>query len=89
MIGFATLLVGGFSRFGVWRQIVSAIVILTLIKLIQGLVADPVRADAGMWPLMYLPSIAGLIVAVALLAWSRRNHRLPRAAGLPAAEAPA
>ena len=28
LIGFATLLTGGFSRFGVWRQIVLAIVLL-------------------------------------------------------------
>ena len=87
LIGFATLLVGGFSRFGVWRQIVGAIVILTVVKLIEGLVADPVRADAGAWPLLYLPSVAGLVIAVALLAWSGREHRIPPA---PApAEAPA
>ena len=67
--------------------IVGAIVILTVVKLIEGLVADPVRADAGAWPLLYLPSVAGLVIAVALLAWSGREHRIPPA---PApAEAPA
>jgi len=82
LIGFVALLVGGFSRFGVWRQIVGAIVLLTLIKLIEGLVSDPVRANAEVWPLIYLPSVLGLIATVGLLAWSGRSHRLPRAAAL-------
>ena len=32
LIGFSTLLVGGFSRFGLWRQMIAAIFLLILIK---------------------------------------------------------
>jgi lipopolysaccharide export system permease protein len=78
LIGFAALLVGGFSRFGVWRQIVGAVVVLVLLKLIEGMVADPVRSDPSFWPLIYLPSLVGLFVAAALLAWSGRTHRVVR-----------
>ena len=88
LIGFATLLVGGFSRFGVWRQIVAAIVILVLIKLIEGMVAEPVRADPALWPLIYLPSLIGLALSAMLLAWSGRSRRLQRAP-LPAGRAAA
>lgn len=79
MIGFATLLVGGFSRFGVWRQIVGAIVALALVKLVEGAVSDPVRADARLWPLVYAPSVLGAVLATGLLALSARGGRRPRA----------
>ncbi|MDQ2091264.1 LPS export ABC transporter permease LptF [Marimonas arenosa] len=77
LVGFAALLVGEFSRFGVWRQIVGAILILTLIKLLEGVVADPVRANAESWPLMYLPALIAFAVAAGLLAWAGRSHRVP------------
>ena len=72
LIGFSALLVGGFSRFGVWRQIVGALVLLVLVKMIEGLVTDPVRANADLWPLVYLPSAAGLAMAGGLLHWAAR-----------------
>lgn len=74
LIGFSSLLVGGFSRFGVWRQIVAAIVILVLLKLIEGVVTEPVRDDPALWPLIYLPSVVGIGVAMVLLAWSGRTQ---------------
>lgn len=82
LIGFSALLVGGFSRFGVWKQIVGALVLLVLVKLIEGLVTDPVRSNAALWPLVYLPSLAGIAMAVGLLGWSARpRRRRPAQAG--------
>lgn len=78
LIGFAMLLVGGFSRFGVWRQIVAAITVLVLLKLIEGMVADPVRANPDLWPLIYLPALIGFVAAITLLAWSGRVRHRPR-----------
>ncbi len=78
LIGFAALLVGGFSRFGVWRQIVGAIVVLVLLKLIEGVVAEPVRVNPALWPLIYVPSLVGLGVAAALLAWAGRTRSAGR-----------
>jgi lipopolysaccharide export system permease protein len=75
LIGFSALLVGGFSRFGVWKQIVGALVLLVLVKLIEGLVTDPVRTNPELWPLVYAPSLGGLLMAAALLAWSARPRR--------------
>jgi lipopolysaccharide export system permease protein len=76
LIGFATLLVGGFSRFGVWKQIVAALVLLVVIKLIEGLSADAVETAPEMWPLIYAPSVAGVGMAVVMLAWAGRTRRL-------------
>ncbi|WP_090267123.1 LPS export ABC transporter permease LptF [Thalassovita taeanensis] len=78
MIGFATLLIGAFSRFGVWRQIVAALVLLVLVKLIEGLATDAVRANADLWPMVYLPSLFGTAIAAGLLAWAARPRRRKR-----------
>lgn len=82
LIGFSALLVGGFSRFGVWRQIVAALVLLVLVKLIEGLSADAVNSNPQMWIVAYTPSIAGVLMAVGLLGWAGRN-RHPRHAPHP------
>ena len=85
LIGFSTLLLGGFSRFGVGRQIVLAIFLLVIIKLVEGMVTSPVRASPVLWPLVYLPSLIGLGLASAFLAYAARPFR-PRKRTL---EAPA
>jgi lipopolysaccharide export system permease protein len=86
LIGFSALLVGGFSRFGVWKQIVGALVLLVLVKLVEGLVTDPVRANAALWPLVYAPTAAGLAMAGALLGWAARPRRRSWRRAQPARE---
>lgn len=66
-VGFATLLLGNYSRFGVWWQVVTAFFLLVGIKLIEGVVSSPVLSNAMMWPLMYVPIIAGALLTVLLL----------------------
>lgn len=78
LIGFAALLVGGFSRFGVWRQIIGALVLLVVIKLAEGAVSGPVRDDARLWPLIYLPALMGALMAAGLLMVAARGGRRPR-----------
>ena len=67
LIGFSTLLIGGFSRFGVWRQILLAIFLLVVVKMLESVVADPVRSDARLWPLIYAPSVLGAVMIWAML----------------------
>lgn len=77
LIGFATLLQGSYSRFGVWRQILVAFVLLVGVKLIESLVAGPVLANAALWPMIYVPSLVGAAVAVLLL-WLAAHPEIPR-----------
>ena len=70
LLGFASLLSGGFSRFGVWRQIVIALILLILIKALESLVTEPVLSNPSLWPLLYLPALLGLAIAITLLARS-------------------
>lgn len=79
LIGFAALLTGGFSRFGVWRQIVLAVVLLLVVKGIEGAAFDPVRRDPSLWPLVYAAPLAGLAIGTFML-WLSGRPRRPRRA---------
>nr|WP_317054927.1 hypothetical protein [Roseovarius sp. W115]MDV2928489.1 hypothetical protein [Roseovarius sp. W115] len=78
LIGFAMLLVGTYSRFGVWWQIVAAFTLLIFIKLIEGGVSGAVLARASAWPLMYLPAATGALLTVILLYLAARPGMLRR-----------
>lgn len=67
VIAFGVLLLGGFSRFGMWRQILIAFVLLILLEAAKTTVVDPVRKDANLWPLVYLPTFIGAVLAVLVL----------------------
>ncbi|MGY3437203.1 MULTISPECIES: LPS export ABC transporter permease LptF [unclassified Marinovum] len=75
LIGQAALLAGGFSRFGVTRQIVLAIFLLVMVQLIEGAMTEPVRGNAMLWPLAYAHILIGLLISAALY-W-RADHPAP------------
>jgi lipopolysaccharide export system permease protein len=82
LIGFTTLLVGGFSRFGVWREIVIAFGLLIILDGTRGSLTTQVSNNASMWPLLYLPSLIGAIIASLMLLhaahpswWARLKRR--------------
>lgn len=72
LIGFSTLLLGGHSRFGVWRQAFMAFVILIALESLRGVVTAPVHDHPAMWPLIYLPTVLGLALAALFLALAGR-----------------
>lgn len=78
LIGYAALMTGTFSRFGVTRQIVGAIFLLVFIKLVESAITDPVRSTPGLWPLVYLPSLVGFAIAAGLLWRAARPFRPER-----------
>lgn len=67
MLGFAALMVGGFSRFGVWKQVVFAIFLIILIKAMETAGLNAARANPALWAASYLPSIVGLGIIWILL----------------------
>ncbi|MEM6480619.1 MAG: LPS export ABC transporter permease LptF, partial [Pseudomonadota bacterium] len=78
VVGFAALLVGTYSRFGVWWQIVAAFTLLVMIKMIEGGVSGAVLARASAWPLMYLPTLTGAVATLILLAIAARPGLMVR-----------
>ncbi|NNE87002.1 MAG: LPS export ABC transporter permease LptF [Silicimonas sp.] len=67
LIGFAALLIGGFSRFGIWRQILGAIGALILVQMITQAGQGAVQSDAARWPMAYVGPLFGLALAFVLL----------------------
>ena len=88
LIGYAALMVGGFSRFGVGKQIVFAIFLLVVVKLVEGAVLSPVSKTASLWPLIYLPSVVGLGIVAGLLHVASRPFK-PKRRKEHSAEVPA
>ena len=72
LVGFSAMLVGNFSRFGLWRQILGAIVALVILKSLDNALADAARSDDALWPLAYGASVLGLVMAYGLLWLSSR-----------------
>jgi lipopolysaccharide export system permease protein len=78
LIGFATLLLGGFSRFGVWYQIFGAVGLVILLYIADKTLVDVAqRLMPSGWPLIYVPQIAGGLGALAIL-WLAANPQIWR-----------
>ena len=81
LVGFSTLLIGGFSRFGVWREIVIAFGLLIFLDGVRGTLSSEVVGKALLWPLLYVPSLIGAGIAGLMLlhaanpAWRARLKR--------------
>ena len=76
MIGVAMLMLGGFSRFGLWRQIVAAVLGLIVLQMLANAATSASRSLPGMWGLSYLPPLAGLAGSAVVLALATRPRRL-------------
>lgn len=74
MIGFSTLLLGGFSRFGVWREIGIAFLLLIFIDGLHNVVIEPVIRDSINWPMMYIPALVGFLLSTAMLTHATRPN---------------
>jgi lipopolysaccharide export system permease protein len=75
LIGMATLMLGSFSRFGVIRQVIGAVVLVVTLSAMSVPIRDLVRVDVGFWPLIYLPTVMGLALTALLLQLSVRRGR--------------
>ena len=67
LIGFSTLLIGGYSRFGVWREVALAFGLLIAIDGARSTLQSPVRSDPSLWPLLYLPTAASAVLVLFML----------------------
>lgn len=82
LIGFAAMIGGSFSRFGMWRQTATASGLFVLLYFLSNL-ADKVAGRSGVTPLLtYAPALAGFLFAALLLAFDMRTRRPARPARL-------
>ena len=78
VMGFAALMIGGFSRFGVWRQILLAVVMIIVVQLIANASEDVARSDPSLVFLAYLAPTVGAVLAAIMFFWASANRLRPR-----------
>ncbi|AJE47373.1 lipopolysaccharide export system permease protein [Celeribacter indicus] len=75
LVGFGALIVGGFSRFGLWRQIFLALLLLVIVKSIDNSLEGAIERDPTLWPVTYLSTLLGVVLGYLLL-WKAAHPRL-------------
>jgi lipopolysaccharide export system permease protein len=78
LLGFSALMVGGFSRFGVWKQIVFAILLIVVVKAFETIGLNIARSNPELWFATYLQSIVGFVIVWFLLFWAGRPYLFKR-----------
>ncbi len=84
LLGFSILLLGRYSRFGIWRQVLSAVIVVIVVKTVDTAFVEMAMTDAALWPLVYAGSAAGAGAVVFLLWFSGRERSVPRLREVPA-----
>ena len=78
VIAAATLMLGAFSRFGIWPQILLAVALIIPLQMIWNVAESVGMRQEGMAWLAYLqPTAAGAIAAL-MIALALRGHQHPR-----------
>ncbi len=78
LIGFSCLLVGNFSRFGVWRQILLAIILLILVKTLDNAMSDIALRSPQLWAATYGAIPIGLAISAIVLWFAAHPGRVSR-----------
>ena len=84
LIGFASLLLGAFSRFGLWRQVLVAVTLLIVVQAITTVATSAGSRSEGGWVWAYAAPVVGLAIGTFELWWSQRPKRLRRGSLAPA-----
>lgn len=87
LIGFSALLAGGFSRFGLWRNILWAVLLIVVLKALESSGTNIAAKTPELWPLIYAASLGGLLTSAALLYISARPYFFQRRPRTTMAEA--
>ncbi len=76
MLGFAMLLLGSYSRFGVWKQLVWSTLSLILVQFLDTAMTEQVARDSSRWPLVFVPAVVGGVICLLALWQASRPRRL-------------
>lgn len=75
LIGFAALMLGSFSRFGLWRQMALAVGLLILLQLVWTWAGGVAINSETAWPVLYLAPLTGIVLGGCLLWYAQRPRR--------------
>ncbi len=79
LIAVATLMLGGFSRFGVTRQVFAAVGVVVALATVAVPLRNLAIGDIAYWWLFYVPDLLGLGIVAALIWLSMRRRSRARA----------
>ncbi len=80
LIGFAALMLGAFSRFGLWRQVLTAVVMLAAVQFVDNFTAGAVQRGNLPWPFRYGSVVLAFGIVLALLMLAARPGLFARGA---------
>lgn len=80
LLGFATLMLGSFSRFGLWRQMGLAVLLLVGMQMAWTWGGSAALMAAAAWPAVYLGPVLGVVTATGILWLAQRPRRRQRSA---------
>lgn len=80
LVGFAALMLGGYSRTGLWRQIALAVLVLIGLQMLATAASGLALRNDGGWPALYAAPLAGALATLALLLLAQARRRPPRPA---------
>jgi lipopolysaccharide export system permease protein len=75
LLGFAALMLGSFSRFGLWRQMALAVGLLIVVQMAWIWGGSMASASAQAWAAVYLGPVLGVLLAAGLLWQAQRPKR--------------
>ena len=76
ILGFSSLLMGNYNRFGLGKQIALAVSIIVLIKITESYTTKLSLNNFQLWPLIYFPSLIGIISSIFFLKISSSKYRV-------------
>jgi lipopolysaccharide export system permease protein len=82
LIGFSSLLLGAFSRFGLWRQVVVATVLLLIVQSVATITTSLGAKTEHGWMLAYVAPLSGLAIGYFELWLTQRPRRVGKAVAL-------
>ncbi|MDG1505703.1 MAG: LptF/LptG family permease [Planktomarina sp.] len=82
LIGFAVMVTARYSRFGLWRPILMAVICLILIKFIEGICLDYSRQSQDALWVLYLPALFGAAMSWGIILKSDQFWISHKASGI-------
>ncbi len=78
LLGFSVLLLAGFTRFGIWRQILGAVIAVIIVKAADTSLVEFAMTDPRLWPFVHGGWIFGIGMVIAALSLARQPFTLSR-----------
>ena len=67
LLGYATMMLGSYTRYELWPQLTLAFVLLILIEIVRSVLLTRLHSIPDLWPIAYAPVAVGIAISVLFL----------------------